>query len=55
MRRHLCFLVFGCISLSLATLGRAQNDRKPPTIADQQPTGGIDAVMAYAAAEAEGD
>jgi hypothetical protein len=48
MRRYLSFLVFGCVALMLATVGRAQNDRKPPTIAEQQPSAGIDAVMAYA-------
>ena len=48
MRRFLSFLVFGSIALSLAMSSEAQNDRKPPVIADQQPTGGIDTVMAYA-------
>lgn len=48
MRRFLFFLVFGCIALSLAMSSEAQNDRKPPVIADQQPTGGIDTVMTYA-------
>jgi hypothetical protein len=48
MRRYLSLLAFGCVALTLAALGHAQNDRKPPTIADQQATGGIDAVMAYA-------
>ena len=31
-----------------ARVGAAQNDRKPPTVAIQQPTGGIETVLAYA-------
>ena len=32
--------------LGAGTKAAAQNDRKPPTVAVQQPTGGIDTVMA---------
>ena len=38
----------GSLALNLAPSCAAQNDRKPPTVAVQEATGGIDAVMAYA-------
>ena len=48
MRRFIPFLLLGTVSLYCVGIAAAQNDRKPPTVAVQAPTGGIDAVMAYA-------
>lgn len=48
MRYFVSSFVFGWMALSLTSFGAAQNDRKPPTVAVQETTGGIDAVMAYA-------
>ena len=49
MRHLIPSHLFGWVLLSLATLGLAQTDRKPPTVAVQQPAaGGVDRVMAYA-------
>lgn len=49
MRRFLISFIFGSIAVLLATFAQAQNGRKPPVVAVQQPeTGGIDTVMAYA-------
>ena len=49
MRHLIPSHLFGWVLLSLATLGLAQTDRKPPTVEVQQPAaGGVDRVMAYA-------
>ena len=48
MRRFVFLFTFAGMALWLGAVGNAQNDRKPPTVVDQQPTGGIDAIMAYA-------
>jgi hypothetical protein len=48
MRRPTFYLGIAIISVLAAGSSAAQNDRKPPTVAVQQPTGGIDAIMAYA-------
>jgi hypothetical protein len=47
--RHFAFsLAIAITTLLVAGSSAAQNDRKPPTIAVQQPTAGIDAITAYA-------
>ena len=48
MRRFIFSLAIAIMSVLVAGSSAAQNDRKPPSVAVQQPTGGIDAVMAYA-------
>lgn len=48
MRRFVFLFTFAGMALWLGAVGNAQNYRKPPTVVDQQPTGGIDAIMAYA-------
>ena len=48
MRRFIFFLVFVTGGVCSVDQTAAQNDRKPPTVAVQQATGGVDALMAYA-------
>jgi hypothetical protein len=48
MRPLIKSAVFAIISFLVADASVAQNDRKPPTVAVQVPTGGIDAIMDYA-------
>ena len=46
MRRSSFFLVIAAIA-ALASGAAAQQDRKPPAVAVQQPTAGVDAILAY--------
>jgi hypothetical protein len=48
MRHSISFLAIALIPVSAIGSSAAQDARKPPTIAEQQPTAGIDAIMAYA-------
>src|SRR6185503_11923472 len=48
MRRIFLAIAIGVIAELAGGAGLAQNDRKPPTVAVQQPTGGIDVIMTYA-------
>lgn len=48
MRRFVSLPAIGFIAVLAFGISAAQDARKPPTIAEQQPTAGIDAVMAYA-------
>lgn len=48
MRRLASSLVIGFIIAFAADVTRAQEARKPPVIGQQQPTAGIDAILAYA-------
>lgn len=48
MRRFISSLVTALILVSALDSARAQEARKPPLAAQQQPTAGIDAIMAYA-------
>jgi hypothetical protein len=48
MRRLASSFVIGWMVLYVTGFSAAQNDRKPPTVAVQQSTGGIDAIMSYA-------
>lgn len=48
MRRFASSVLIGLIVLFASNALRAQDARKPPVIGVQQPTAGIDAVMAYA-------
>src|SRR3569833_3398667 len=48
MRLRFSLVAMGIMATLGASPGAAQNDRKPPTVAVQQPTGGIDSLMAYA-------
>lgn len=48
MRHFASSLAMVAMAVLAVTSSPAQNDRKPPAIAVQQPTAGVDAVMAYA-------
>ena len=48
MRRFTRSLMVGFIAVSAIGLAGAQDARKPPVVGQQQPTAGIDAIMAYA-------
>jgi hypothetical protein len=48
MRRLVSLLAIGYITLFAIGISAAQDAHKPPMIAEQQPTAGIDAVMEYA-------
>lgn len=48
MRRIASLLAVGTMALCLPGLASAQTPKEPPTVAVQQPTAGIDAIMAYA-------
>jgi hypothetical protein len=48
MRLKVSLVAIGLMTALATRTCAAQNDRKPPTVAIQQSTGGIDAVMAYA-------
>lgn len=47
MRRFTFSLVIGFTALFAISLAPAQDTRKPPVVAQQQTTAGIDAIMAY--------
>src|SRR3569833_366082 len=48
MRQFVSIVVAAWIALCCVCFVAVQNDRKPPTVAVDQPTGGVDKVMAYA-------
>ena len=48
MRLRFSLVAMGIMATLGASPGAAQNDRKPPTVAVQQATGGIDTLIAYA-------
>ena len=48
MRRFASSIAIGAMALCLPGLAPAQTLKEPPTVAVQQPSAGIDAIMAYA-------
>jgi len=48
MRRFTSLVVIGWAATLAVAFARAQDARKPPVVSLQQPTAGIDAIMAYA-------